>query len=119
MGVGEKHCSVGADSWLGSMAAGRGSTLGQGILCPVAEPKLGRLAGNWAAVVGNRPKSDLGNRKLFLLQKTIYTLELIRFKFKFKLPTIPIRKIKYKCTSSHSKICSSMNATNTIIYLHK
>jgi hypothetical protein len=32
---------------------------------------------------------------------------------------IPIRKIKYRSASSHNKICSSMNASNIIIYLNK
>jgi hypothetical protein len=31
---------------------------------------------------------------------------------------IPIHTIKYKSTTSHNKICSSMNATNIIIYLY-
>jgi hypothetical protein len=61
---GEKHGGAGADSWSGSATTGHGSTLGQGIPCLVAGPKL---AGGSAAVAGNWPKRDLGKRKLFLL----------------------------------------------------
>jgi hypothetical protein len=61
---GEKHGCAGADSRSGSVAAGHGSAPGQGIPCPVAGLKL---AGSWAVVAGNWPKSDLGKRKLFFL----------------------------------------------------
>jgi hypothetical protein len=46
------------------VAVGHGSAPGQGIPCPVAGLKL---AGSWAVVAGNWPKSDLGKRKLFFL----------------------------------------------------
>jgi hypothetical protein len=66
-GDGEKHGGTGTDSRSSSTVAGHGSTPRQGIPYPIAGPTLGRLAGGWAAAVGNRPKSDLGKRKFFLL----------------------------------------------------
>jgi hypothetical protein len=73
----------------------------------------GKLAGPAA---GNRPESNLGERIFFPFIKPFYTLKLIRFKFKFKLQTIPIHKIKYKSTSSYDKICSDMNITNNYLF---
>jgi hypothetical protein len=50
-----------------------------------------------------------GTTKDFLLYKFKF------FSFKFKLRKTSTRKVKYRSTLSHNKICNNMNATKIII----
>jgi hypothetical protein len=50
---------------------------------------------------------------------SFYKFKSVLSKFKFRLQKTSIRKIKYKSTPSHNKICSGMNATKNFISLPK
>jgi hypothetical protein len=50
---------------------------------------------------------------------SFYKFKSFWSKFRFKLRTTSIHKIKHGNNSSHNKIYSGMNATNIIIYLYK
>jgi hypothetical protein len=58
-------------------------------------------------------------RKPFSFINPFILSNLFDSKFKFKLWMIPIRKIKYKGSLSHNKICSGRNAIDKIIYLNR
>jgi hypothetical protein len=74
-----------------------------------------RLPGGWVKPYP-LTRVGLGNARETL--NSFYKFKPFQYKFKFKLRTTSIHKIKYKSTSSHNKIWSGMNATNIIIYLN-
>jgi hypothetical protein len=114
----------------GRWGVGRGGAVSTGVdshgrIVPGPSSGNGHWAGRWARQdfgrVGRfqsenriRPMAIRENKKYFI-SKAFIICKPIRIQIKFKCRMTSIRKINYKSTSSHNKICSGMNATSIFI----